>query len=121
MVSGVPCLRSIAWSHILEGGNLWESSSLNNFVNWRYSAGTSALICCLFACMSSSVAAPRMVQSLASVCRIFAFSSSVCMVAMTGNCWMRRGLIELITIGKTFSWMVAVLQLSVGSYVASHG
>src|ERR1700677_2599813 len=71
--------------------------------------------------MSNSVDTPRIVQSLANSFTIVAFSSSVWMVAMTGNWGMRLGLIELITIGNILSLIVAVLQCSVGSNVANQG
>ena len=58
-----------------------------------------------------------MVQSCSNSYTIRVFSSSVWMAAITGNLGMRRGLIELMTIGRIFSWIVAVLQWSDGSKV----
>src|SRR6202453_2283842 len=109
-VSGVFGLSSIAWSHGRDGGNLCDASSLKRRLNEEYSAGTTAFSCCLFACMSRSVEIPRIVQSCSNSCTMRVFSSSVWMVAMIGNWGMRLGLIELITMGNSFSWMVAVLQ-----------
>src|SRR6202453_4110507 len=109
-VSGVFVLSSIAWSQGRDGGNLWDASSLNRWLNEEYSAGTSVFSCCFLACMSRSVEIPRIVQSCSNSCTIRVFSSSVWVVAITGNCGIHLGLIELITIGRIFSLMVAVLQ-----------
>src|ERR1700677_3893692 len=120
-VSGVFGLSSIAWSHGRDGGNLCDASSLNRRLKEEYSAGTTAFSCCLFACISRSVDIPQIVQSCSNSCTMRVFSSSECMVAITGYWEMRLGLIELITMGNIFSLIVAVLQCNVGSKVANQG
>src|ERR1700677_2792298 len=111
----------MAWSQGREGVNLCDASSLKRRLNCLYSSGTTVFSCCFLACISRLVEIPRIVQSCSSSCTIRVFSSSVWIVAMTGNWGMRLGLIELITMGNIFSLIVAVLQCSVGSNVANQG
>jgi hypothetical protein len=61
--SGAPGLRSMAWSHSLDGGNLSAASLLNNQANSWYSLGSSASVCCSPAWIARSVATPWIVHS----------------------------------------------------------
>jgi hypothetical protein len=82
--SGALGLRSMAWSHSLDGGNLSAASSLNSRENSWYSLGSSALICCSPAWIANSVATPRMVHSVSSCHTIKCFSPSVRVDAIMG-------------------------------------
>jgi hypothetical protein len=44
MDAGAPGFSSIAWSHILAGGNSWEASSLKTLENWEYCSGTPGTV-----------------------------------------------------------------------------
>jgi hypothetical protein len=119
--SGAPGLRSIAWSHSLDGGNLSAASLLNSRANFWYSGGSSALVCCSPACIASSVATPQMVQSDSSCLTMLCFVLSVNAVAMTGRSRVMCGLIDEMMIGRMCSSITALLQLNFGLYMASQG
>src|ERR1700682_5674096 len=44
MDAGASGFSSIAWSHILAGGNLWEASLLKTLENWEYCSGTPGAV-----------------------------------------------------------------------------
>jgi hypothetical protein len=119
--SGAPGLRSMAWSHSLDGGNLSAASSLNNRANSWYTGGSSALVCCSPACIASLVATPQMVHSDSSCLTMVCFVSSVSAVVMTGQFRVMCGLIEEMMMGRIHLSITALLQLNFGLYVASQG
>src|SRR5580692_186529 len=95
--SGAFGLKSIAWSHGLEGGNRADSSSLNSLLNRLYTSGTTAATWFWPACTANSVATPLIVDCVSNVRMMDCFSASVIIVAMTGRCRITRGLIDEIT------------------------
>jgi hypothetical protein len=119
--SGAPGLRLMAWSHSLAGGKRSAASSLKSRANSLYSSGSCASCCSAPASIARSVATDRTWHSVSSCRTILCFVSSDRLAAMTGCCLVMWGLMDDMMIGRSRSSIIALLQLNLGSKVASHG
>jgi hypothetical protein len=124
IVSGIPGLKSMAWSHERHGGNCCDSSSLNTLANVLYSLGISTFFVYCWAAMASSTEVFRMVggsppTSHSSSATISTRSSVERYCATTSL--HSSGLIMQSTMGRLDSSIMPCFQLKCGSYVESQG
>jgi hypothetical protein len=124
MVSGVPGLNSMAWSHDRHGGNRFDSSSLKTLLNFLYSSGIVTFFVYCWAATASSTDAFRIIGGSPPTSR----SSSATISArlsveryLSTTSFQSFGLMVRSTIGRLDSSIVPCLQLKRGSYVDSQG
>jgi hypothetical protein len=111
----------MAWSHSLAGGKRSAASSLKSQANSLYSSGSCASCCSAPASIARSVATDQTWHSVSNWRTMLCFVSSNRPVAMIGCCLVMWGLIDDMMIGRSCSLIVVLLQLNLGSKVASHG
>ena len=95
---GEPSFNSIAWSHGLDGGNWWASSSLKTLQCYLYSSGIITFVYCCASCASWDAINVLISHSWDRSCMIWSFSSSDRGVVSILEIWDSR-------IGSMGSWI----------------
>lgn len=118
MMSGTPFLKSMAWSQLRFGGNLFASSSLNAFAKRWYSCGMLTSLTYYLASIASSTADHRPCTCSSRVVTICSFvsvvnirdtlsSPSSSFSSRASTALLSFGLTDHSTMGSCFSSIVA--------------